>query len=183
MTIQKTDDKAAETQKAKNPVVLIETSMGTIKIELFEKNAPLTVKNFMSYVKEKFYDGTIFHRVVPDFVIQGGGFTQDMTQKPTKAAVKNEATNKISNTAGTVAMARTSVVDSATSQFFINLRDNLFLDHKDETDQGFGYCVFGKVIEGMDVVTKIGKVPTATKGFNRDVPVTPVVIKSVQSIP
>lgn len=183
MLNKKVDAEAKETQKAKNPVVLVETSMGTMKIELFEKEAPLTVKNFMSYVKEKFYDGTIFHRVIQDFVIQGGGFTKDMVQKPTHPPVKNEAANKINNTTGTICMARTGVVDSATSQFFINLRDNQSLDHQDDSDRGYGYCVFGKVIEGMDVVTKIGKVPTTTKGYNSDVPVTAVIIKSIRPLP
>ncbi|MEW6378390.1 MAG: peptidylprolyl isomerase [bacterium] len=174
--------KTQETKKTKNPVVVVETSLGKIKIELFEKEAPLTVKNFLSYVQEKFYDGTIFHRVVPNFVIQGGGFTADMIQKPTKPPIKNEAGNKISNTAGTVAMARTPVVDSATSQFFINLKDNKFLDHQNESEQGYGYCVFGRVTEGMDVVAKIGNVPT-TKEFHSDVPAVPVVIKSIRSLP
>jgi peptidyl-prolyl cis-trans isomerase A (cyclophilin A) len=183
MINKKTDTKAKETPKAKNPIVLVETSQGTMKVELFEKEAPLTVKNFMDYVKEKFYDGTIFHRVIPGFVIQGGGFTADMVQKSTHSPVKNEAANKINNTTGTLSMARTAVVDSATSQFFINLRDNPPLDHQDDSDRGYGYCVFGKVIEGMDVVNKIGKVPTTTKGYNSDVPVTPVIIKSIRPLP
>ncbi len=163
-----------------NPVVLINTSMGNIKVELFQKEAPITVKNFLDYVNEDFYNGTIFHRVISGFMIQGGGFIPDMTQKPTKEPIKNEATNKISNSAGTIAMARTQIVDSATSQFYINLVDNLQLDHKNETMRGYGYCVFGKVIEGMDVVEKIGGVPTTSKGHYRDVPVTPVLIKSIR---
>ena len=179
----KTEERQKDTKQGKNPVVLMETSMGNMKIELFQKEAPLTVKNFLDYVQEKFYDGTIFHRVVPNFVIQGGGFTSEMGKKPTHQPVKNEATNKISNTTGTLAMARTSVIDSATSQFFINLKDNRFLDHRNETKQGYGYCVFAKVIEGMDVVTKIGKVPTKVKASHRDVPVKPVIIKSVRLIP
>jgi len=183
MINKKTDAETKETQKAKNPVVLVETSMGKLKVELFEKEAPLTVKNFMSYVKEKFYDGTIFHRVIPGFVIQGGGFTPDMVQKTTHPPVKNEAANNIKNTTGTLSMARTPVVDSATSQFFVNLRDNQSLDHQDDSDRGYGYCVFGKVIEGMDVVNKIATVPTTTKGYNSDVPVTPVIIKSIRSLP
>jgi len=183
MINKKTDTEAKETPKAKNPIVLVETSLGTMKVELFEKEAPLTVKNFMNYVKEKFYDGTIFHRVIPGFVIQGGGFTPEMVQKSTHSPVKNEAANKINNTTGTLSMARTAVVDSATSQFFINLRDNPPLDHQDDSDRGYGYCVFGKVIEGMDVVNKIGKVPTTTKGYNSDVPVTPVIIKSIRPLP
>ncbi len=179
----KTEIKQKDVEQSKNPIVLMETSMGKIKIELFQKEAPVTVKNFLDYTKEKFFTGTIFHRVVPKFVIQAGGFTPDMGKKPTRQPIKNEATNKISNTIGTLAMARTGVIDSATSQFFINLKDNHFLDHRNETKQGYGYCVFGKVIEGMDVVTKIGQVSTAMKTQHRDVPVDPVIIKSVRLIP
>ena len=179
----KTESKQKDAEQSKNPIVLMETSMGKIKIELFQKEAPVTVKNFLDYTKEKFFDGTIFHRVVPNFVIQAGGFTPDMAKKPTRQPVKNEATNKISNTIGTLAMARTGVIDSATSQFFINLKDNHFLDHRNETKQGYGYCVFGKVSEGMDVVSKIGQVSTAMKNQHRDVPVDPVIIKSVRLIP
>lgn len=171
-----------EQEKDKNPLVLLETSLGNITIELFSKEAPLSVKNFLDYVNDKFYEGTIFHRVVSGFVIQGGGFTPEMTQKPTKPPVKNEAGNKLSNIKGTLAMARTNIVDSATSQFFINLRDNLFLNHKDESMSGFGYCVFGKVNEGMEVVEKIGQVMTGSKGPHQDVPITPVVIKSARVI-
>lgn len=169
-------------QKVNNPIVLIETSMGKIKVELFQNEAPITVKNFLEYINEKFYDGTIFHRVISNFMIQGGGFTPEMDRKSTNPPIKNEATNKISNTKWTIAMARTNVVDSATSQFFINLKDNLFLNHKNESRQGFGYCVFGKVIEGMNVVDKIGSVPTTSKGHYRDVPATPVTIKSIRLI-
>ena len=167
---------------SKNPVVLIETSMGNIKIKLFQEDAPVTVKNFLDYVNENFYDGTIFHRVVPNFVIQGGGFTEDMTKKTTHAAIKNEATNGFSNTKGTVAMARTSIINSATSQFFINLRDNLFLDHKDESPQGYGYCVFGQVIDGMNVVESIGRAPREKKGRYENIPVKPIIIKSVRML-
>ncbi|MGE5444301.1 MAG: peptidylprolyl isomerase [Ignavibacteriales bacterium] len=165
--------------KGGNPVVIMSTSMGDIKIELYPDKAPETVKNFLSYVNDKFYDGTIFHRVIPGFMIQGGGFTPDMKQKPTKAPIKNEADNGLKNDTGTIAMARTSVVDSATSQFFINLVDNDFLNHG---DRDFGYAVFGKVVEGMDVVRKIAGVKTTNRGPFQDVPVEPVVIKSVRVV-
>ncbi|MBI3785499.1 MAG: peptidyl-prolyl cis-trans isomerase [Deltaproteobacteria bacterium] len=160
-------------------MVLMSTSQGDIKIELFEDKAPVTVKNFLGYVNDKFYDGTIFHRVIPNFMIQGGGFDKDLKQKATKEAIKNEAGNGLKNDVGTLAMARTSVVDSATAQFFINVKDNTFLNHRDETPAGFGYAVFGKVISGMDVVNKIVAVPTERKGMNEAVPTEPVVIKSV----
>ncbi|MBI5755992.1 MAG: peptidyl-prolyl cis-trans isomerase [Nitrospirae bacterium] len=173
---------AGSEAEEKNPVVLMETSMGNIKIELDQAKAPVTVKNFLSYVDEKFYDGTIFHRVINNFMIQGGGFTQDMQQKKTNAPVKNEAGNGLKNKRGTIAMARTMVVDSATAQFFINIVDNDFLDHRDETPQGFGYAVFGKVLEGMDVVDKIKAVRTGSKMGSSDVPVEAVVIKSVRMV-
>ena len=163
----------------KNPVVTMETSKGTIKIELDKEKAPISVNNFVAYVNDKFYDGTIFHRVIPTFMIQGGGFDEKMNQKPTKAPIKNEAGNGLKNTRGTIAMARTGVVDSATAQFFINVKDNDFLNHRDDSQQGYGYAVFGKVIEGMDVVDKIKDVKTGTKGGFQDVPVETVVIKSV----
>ena len=166
-------------QNPNNPVVLISTSMGDMKAELYKDKAPVTVANFLAYVSDKSYDGTIFHRVIPRFMIQGGGFTPDMKQKPTKAAIKNEAGNGVKNTLGTLAMARTSDINSATAQFFINTKDNDFLDHKDDTMQGFGYCVFGKVIDGSKVVQKIEGVETDTKGMYEDVPVQPVVIKSI----
>lgn len=170
---------AAAAQEGKNPVVLVSTSLGDIKIELNKEKAPVTVDNFLSYVNDKFYDGTIFHRVITGFMIQGGGFTPDMAQKPTKPPIKNEATNGLKNDVGTIAMARTSVVDSATAQFFINVKNNDFLNHRNETAQGFGYAVFGKVVEGMDVVHKIENAKTTTsKGF-ADVPVEAVVIKSI----
>lgn len=163
------------------PVVLISTSLGDIKIELYEKEAPETVKNFLSYVNDKFYDGTIFHRVIAGFMLQGGGFTPDMQQKPTKPPIKNEAGNGLTNDTYTLAMARTSVPDSATSQFFINVKSNDFLN-REKAQDGVGYAVFGKVIEGMDVVSKIEKVQTGRKGMHGDVPVEPVVIKSVTVI-
>jgi peptidyl-prolyl cis-trans isomerase B (cyclophilin B) len=164
--------------RAANPVVVMDTSMGTIKIELYEDKAPTTVKNFLGYVDDKFYDGTLFHRVMSDFMVQGGGMTPGMHEKKTKDPIKNESTNNLANQKYTVAMARTSVPDSATSQFFINVKDNQFLDRANSRD-GVGYCVFGKVIEGQDVVDKIKAVKTGTKGMHNDVPVEDVVIKSV----
>lgn len=165
-----------------NPVVLMKTSMGDIKLELYPQKAPKTVANFLSYVEDGFYDGTIFHRVIGNFMIQGGGFTLDMKQKETKPSIPNEAGNGLKNLRGTIAMARTSDVNSATSQFFINVVDNPNLDHRDETPKGFGYAVFGKVIEGMDVVDKIKEVKTTTKGYYGDVPVEPVIIQSLKVI-
>ncbi|HEY2784457.1 MAG TPA: peptidylprolyl isomerase [Fimbriiglobus sp.] len=170
---------ATATARAANPVVVMETSMGTIKIELFEDKAPITVKNFLGYVKDKHYDGTIFHRVIPTFMIQGGGMEPGMKEKKTKEPIKNESSNGLKNTKGTIAMARTSVPDSATSQFFINVKDNDFLDKANARD-GVGYCVFGRVTSGMDVVEKIKAVKTETKGQHGDVPVEDVVIKSVK---
>jgi cyclophilin family peptidyl-prolyl cis-trans isomerase len=166
----------------KNPVVVMETSMGNVKIELDEAKAPISVKNFLSYVDDKFYDGTIFHRVISNFMIQGGGFTADMQQKPTKAQIKNEAGNGLRNKRGTLAMARTNVVDSATSQFFVNVVDNDFLDYRDNSPQGFGYAVFGKVIEGMEVVDKIKGVKTGSQMGFQDVPAEAVVIKSIKRV-
>jgi cyclophilin family peptidyl-prolyl cis-trans isomerase len=160
--------------------VIMETSQGNIRIELWPDKAPITVKNFLQYVDEGFYSGTIFHRVIEAFMIQGGGFTPDMKQKPTHPPIKNEAAVDLKNEQGTIAMARTGVVDSATSQFFINVQDNANLNHRDETPRGFGYAVFGKVVEGMDVVDKIKKVPTSTTGMHQNVPSTPVVIQHVK---
>jgi peptidyl-prolyl cis-trans isomerase A (cyclophilin A) len=165
---------AAETG---NPVVLMETSLGKIKIELFAKEAPISVKNFVSYANKGFYSGTIFHRVINGFMIQGGGFTADFKQKPTDAPIRNEAGNGLKNDRGTIAMARTNAPDSATSQFFINVVNNGGLNRP--SPDGFGYAVFGKVIEGMDVVDKIKGVKTGMKMGMRDVPETPVEIKSV----
>jgi len=166
--------------KTANPVVVIETSKGTIKAELWTDKAPGTVSNFMSYVNEKFFDGVIFHRVMPGFMIQGGGFTSNMVQKATHAQIKNEAKADVRNLRGTLAMARTDQVDSATAQFFINLVNNGGLDHRNETQDGFGYCVFGKVTEGMDVVDAIAKVETGVRGFHKNVPLEAVIIKSVR---
>ncbi|HEY6839248.1 MAG TPA: peptidylprolyl isomerase [Geobacteraceae bacterium] len=164
----------------KNPTVVVETSFGTITLELFKDKAPITVRNFLSYVKDGFYDGLIFHRVIPTFMIQGGGLDADMQQKKTKFAIKNEAANGLSNKRGTVAMARTAVVDSATAQFFINVVDNAFLDHRGKTPDLFGYAVFGQVTAGMDVVDAIKSVKTGSKGGHSDVPVEPVVITSIR---
>ena len=161
------------------PVVLMKTSLGDVTIELDPEKAPITVKNFLDYVDSKYYNGTIFHRVIPNFMIQGGGLMPNMQQKQTKKPIKNEAGNGLSNKRGTLAMARTNIVDSATSQFFINVKDNTFLDHKDNSAQRFGYCVFGKVIDGMDVVDKIKNVKTSVKGYSRDVPVETVTIKEI----
>lgn len=160
-------------------MVTIKTSKGDIKLELFEKEAPITVKNFLSYVNSGFYKGTIFHRVIPGFMIQGGGMTESFVQKPTEKPIKNEAANQISNRRGTIAMARTQIVDSATSQFFINVADNDFLDFRAPTAQHYGYCVFGKVVEGMDVADAIVSVPTTSHGMHRDVPEENIVIIDV----
>ena len=161
-------------------LVTIETSLGTMKAELYEDKAPATVANFLAYVDEGFYDGTVFHRVIPGFMIQGGGFTPGMEQKPTKPPIKNEARNGLKNRRGTLAMARTGVVDSATSQFFVNHKDNGFLDFTAPTAQGWGYAVFGRLTEGLDVLDKIAAVPTGRVGWYDDVPKSPVVILSVK---
>jgi peptidyl-prolyl cis-trans isomerase A (cyclophilin A) len=158
-------------------VVTLETSLGSIVLELDPDKAPISVANFLAYVDSGFYAGTIFHRVIPDFMIQGGGFAADMTQKPTKPPIKNEADNGLANDSWTVAMARTPAKDSATAQFFINLKDNDFLNHG---SRDFGYAVFGKVTSGVDVVKKIAGMKTATTGGNQNVPVEPVVIKSAR---
>ncbi|SHJ49999.1 peptidyl-prolyl cis-trans isomerase A (cyclophilin A) [Malonomonas rubra DSM 5091] len=164
-------------------LVEVKTNQGVIKFELEDEKAPVTVKNFLSYVDEKFYDGTIFHRVIDGFMIQGGGFDQFPRRKQTKAAIKNEADNGLLNAKGTIAMARTGVIDSATSQFFINLVDNKFLNHRGKTGNTYGYAVFGKVVEGMDVVEKIGKVRTIVKSpAFRDYPERQVIIESVRRI-
>ncbi len=160
-------------------MVTIKTSMGDIRLELFEKEAPETVRNFLSYVDDGHYRNTLFHRVIDGFMIQGGGFDTEFRQKPTRAPIKNEAANQISNETGTIAMARTSVVDSATSQFFINVADNRFLDFKAPTPQHYGYCVFGKVVDGMEVVNRIRQVKTGRRGMHQDVPVENVVILDI----
>jgi cyclophilin family peptidyl-prolyl cis-trans isomerase len=162
--------------------VTMETSEGNLRIELWQDKAPLTVKNFLQYADEGFYNGTIFHRVIDGFMIQGGGFTPDMQQRATHPPIKNEAAADLRNERGTIAMARTGVVDSATAQFFINVQDNPNLNHRDDTARGFGYAVFGKVVEGMDVVDKIKKVATGTVGMNQNVPVKPVMILQVKKV-
>jgi cyclophilin family peptidyl-prolyl cis-trans isomerase len=164
---------------AGNPIVLMKTSMGNVEIELFQDKAPATVVNFLSYVNSGFYNGTIFHRVIGNFMIQGGGFTPGMGEKKTLPPVKNEAANGISNLTGTVAMARTMEPQSATAQFFINVADNRFLDYKSPTTEGYGYCVFGRVVKGMDVVERIKRVQTGNKGYFQDVPLQDVVIYSI----
>jgi cyclophilin family peptidyl-prolyl cis-trans isomerase len=162
---------------AGNPIVLLETTMGSIKIELDMKNAPISSENFLAYVDDGYYVGTTFHRVIPNFMIQGGGLTENMVDKPSKRApIRNEANNGLKNDRGTLAMARTSDPHSATSQFFINHADNAFLNFSSETMQGWGYAVFGKVIEGMDVVDAIAQVPTGNNGGHQNVPLEPIII-------
>lgn len=165
-----------EQQSAKNPIVLFKTSMGDIKVQLDAEKAPVTVKNFIQYVNDGHYDHTIFHRVIDGFMIQGGGFTADFQQKPTRASIAIESDNGLKNERGSLAMARTSDPNSASAQFFINVNDNKFLDFRGKNPRDYGYAVFGKVIEGMDVVEKIKKVKTSTKGPHDDVPVQPVEI-------
>ena len=170
----------SETAAIKNPTVLMSTSAGDVRVELFSDKAPITVKNFLTYVEDKFYDGLIFHRVIAGFMIQGGGFDQNMQQKATRSPIKNEAANGLKNKIGTLSMARTNVVDSATAQFFINVKDNDFLDHRNTSADGFGYAVFGQVIDGLDVVKKIETVKTGNRGLHQNVPVEPVVIHSIR---
>ena len=170
-------DATAKKAPAGNPQVVFSTNLGDITIELYPDKAPITVKNFLAYVDEGFFSDTIFHRVIPNFMIQGGGFTKDMKQKPTKDPIKNEANNGLRNSRGTLAMARTSVVDSATGQFFINLADNSFLDNG---VRDFGYAVFGKVVSGMDVVDKIAAVKTTTAAGQQNVPVEPIIVTSAK---
>lgn len=166
---------------AGNPRVELVTSMGVIVVELDETRAPKTVANFLQYVREGFYDGTIFHRVIDDFMIQGGGMTPDMREKPTRAPIENEAKNGLKNVAGSISMARTRDPHSAAAQFFINLKDNPFLDYPSR--DGWGYAVFGRVVKGFDVVQKIGKVPTGSVGFHQNVPTTPIVIERARILP
>ena len=161
--------------------VKLDTSMGEIEVELFAEAAPKTVENFLEYVNSGHYDGTIFHRVIDGFMVQGGGMTPDMTQKPTQAPIENEAANGLKNEAYTLAMARTADPHSATAQFFINVKNNSFLDHTEKSPQGWGYTVFGKVVKGIPVVNKIKAVPTGRKGMHDDVPVTPVVINKAEA--
>lgn len=163
-------------------MVKLTTNFGDITLELNAEKAPITVANFLQYVEKGFYDGVIFHRVIDGFMIQGGGFDTNMKQKATDAEIKNEANNGLSNDAYTIAMARTSIPDSASSQFFINVANNDFLNHTAPTSSGWGYCVFGKVVEGMDVVDKIKGVKTTSKAGHRDVPVDPVIIEKASLI-
>ena len=172
---------AAE-QAKETDMVIIKTTLGDIKVKLAADKAPLTVANFLAYADAKHYDGTIFHRVIDGFMIQGGGFDRNMRQKPTNAPIKNEAANGLQNKRGTLAMARTAIVDSATSQFFINVKDNGFLDFRAPNPQGFGYCVFGEVVEGMDVVDQIKGVRTGVKAGMSDVPLETVEILSVARV-
>ncbi len=169
---------AVQGAAAADPQVDIKTNQGTIRLELYPAKAPVTVSNFLQYVKDGHYSGTIFHRVIRNFMIQGGGFDKDMHQKTTRAQIKNEAANGLVNDIGTIAMARTSVRDSASSQFFINTKNNDFLNYSGESPQGWGYAVFGKVVSGMDVVMKIGETPTEAG----DVPRTQVVIESISIV-
>ena len=172
--------KAPKAGDKKVTTVVIETSLGNIEVELNSEKAPLSAANFLKYVDKKHYDGLVFHRVISGFMIQGGGMDEKLNERKNDAPIKNEATNGLKNDRGTIAMARTSVVDSATSQFFINTVDNDFLNHSAPTPQGYGYAVFGKVTSGLDVVDKIRAVPTGTQNGMGDVPKTPVVIKSIK---
>jgi cyclophilin family peptidyl-prolyl cis-trans isomerase len=169
-------------EDAGKPVVLMETSMGEIRIQLDPQRAPITVKNFLEYVESGFYDSTIFHRVVKNFVIQGGAYTTDLERKPTGAPIRNEAANGLKNRRGTIAMARGVALDSATAEFFINVADNPILNHQDDSIQGYGYAVFGRVIEGMKVVDRIRGVETGKQKGLRKVPKLPVVIRSVRVV-
>lgn len=170
---------AAPLANAAAPQVELKTSLGTIVLELYPDRAPETVKNFQQYVQSGFYNGTVFHRVIPGFMIQGGGFTADFRNKPTREPIRNEATKGLKNAVGTIAMARTSDPHSATAQFFINVVDNPFLDYR---EGNYGYAVFGKVVSGMDVVQKIAAVPTAARPPHQNVPVKPVVIESARMV-
>jgi len=170
---------ASKNSKGDGPVVLISTNQGDIKVKLNKAEAPISVENFLGYVNDGYYDGIIFHRVIPNFMVQTGGFTPDMKQRAPKGPIKNEANNGLRNSRGTLSMARTSDVDSATSQFFINVNDNKFLDNG---ERDFGYAVFGEVIEGMDVVDKIAAVQTKTSGQFRDVPQETIIINSAKVV-
>ena len=170
-------------QAQENPHVVLHTNQGDITLELYPDKAPKTVENFLQYVRDGFYDGTIFHRVISNFMIQGGGYTQDYKRKRTRAPIPNEADNGLSNLRGTIAMARTADPHSATTQFFINVVDNKFLDYRAPTTRGWGYCVFGRVVDGMDVVDKIRRIPTGPAGpFAKDAPRIPVVIEHAEIV-
>ena len=171
---------ASSADAQENPVVVLETSLGNITIELLQADAPKSVENFLAYVADGFYEGTVFHRVIQQFMIQGGGMLPDLSPKPTRPPIENEARNGITNARGTVAMARTNIVDSATSQFFISTADNArSLDHRGLDPSAYGYAVFGRVTEGLDVVDTIAAVQTRSQGPHQDVPVEPVLINSV----
>lgn len=174
------DGEGEKMEKPRNPIVVLETSLGKIELEIYADQAPISAKNFLSYVDQGFYDGTIFHRVINGFMIQGGGFTAEMSQKPTGSPIKNEAANGLKNETGTIAMARTMSPDSATAQFFINVADNTFLNHRSSNPQEYGYAVFGKVKSGMEIVNQIKAVPTTTRNGHENVPSTPVVIQSAK---
>lgn len=174
-----TIDKSKKGAKV-NPTITIETSMGTMEAELFQDKSPESVNNFLKYVEEKFYDDTIFHRVIEGFMVQGGGFTPGMKQKNTHAPIKNEATNGLKNDRGTLAMARTNDINSATSQFFINHADNNFLNHSGNSPHTYGYAVFGKLTKGLDILDKIAKAPTGNSGLHQNVPKEPITIKSIR---
>lgn len=169
-------------QTEKNTMILMKTSKGDIKIKLYDEDSPISVKNFLTYVESGHYNGTIFHRVIDNFMIQGGGFDKKMNQKPTLAPIKNEAANGKKNKRGTLAMARTGVIDSATCQFFINVKDNDFLDYRDPSMQGFGYCVFGEVVDGLDIVDAIKTTKTGRVSGFSDVPVEPIEIIEVTQL-
>lgn len=177
---------AAETEKkeadVKNPVVVMETSKGDIRIELLKNKAPETVENFLQYVEDDFYDGTVFHRVMSNFMIQGGGYTPDLREKKTRSPIRNEASRELKNERGTIAMARTADPHSATSQFFINVRDNASLNFRSKTLRAYGYAVFGRVARGMDVVDEIKSVDTTARGMHRNVPKEPVIIEDVRVV-
>lgn len=166
-------------QDKKNPVVVLDTSLGKITVELFQDKAPITVANFLQYADDKFFDGTVFHRVIPDFMIQGGGMEPGLKEKRPRSPIKNESINGLSNERGTLAMARTSNPDSASAQWFINVKDNTFLDRANARDKA-GYCVFGKVLQGMDVVDQIKQVQTGERGGHENVPLKDVIIRSVR---
>jgi len=167
---------------ASNPKVIFKTTMGDITLELDSKKAPQTVKNFLSYVKKGHYVGTVFHRVIDNFMIQGGGMDKNLKARPGKKSIQNEAHNGLKNASGTIAMARTSDPHSAKAQFFINVNDNKFLNHKSKTTSGYGYAVFGKVIKGMSIVNRIKKVKTQNSGYHANVPVSPIIIKKAYKL-
>jgi len=171
-----------EKKAVENPQIILETSSGKIILELYPDRAPETVKNFIAYIDSEFYNDTVFHRVIPNFMIQGGGLTAEMKSKATQMPIKNEADNGLKNDRGTIAMARTADPDSATAQFFINIANNEFLNHKSKDSRGWGYAVFGRVLEGMDVVDAVAGMKTGTRGAYRDVPVQPVVIRKAQRL-